>query len=89
MLCLYGRKDEARVSPTLAEKVSNHIASFKNSFAYEVCSALKKASSRFTKEFKPPYAGIYGYYQDKATILFRLTTWLTLVEATYRACKEA
>ena len=89
MLCLYGRKDEARVSPTLAEKVFKRISSIKNSLAHEVCSALKKTSSNFTKEFKPPYAGIYGYYQDKAIILFRLTTWLTLVEATYKACEEA
>lgn len=89
MLCLYGRKDEARVSPTLAKKISKYISSKKNNLAYEVCSALKRASSNFTKKFKPPYAGIYGYYQDKAIILFRLTTWLTLVEATYRACEEA
>ena len=88
MLCLYGRKDEARVSCKLAEIVRNEISSLKGSLASEICTELKKASKDFKEDFKPPFAGIYGYYQDKATILFRLTTWLTLVEATYNACEE-
>lgn len=88
MLCLYGRKDEARVSYKLAKIVRNKISSLKGCLASEICTELKKASKDFTEDFKPPFAGIYGYYQDKATILFRLTTWLTLVEATYNACEE-
>ena len=88
MLCLYGRKDEARVSCKLAEIVSDEISSLNGSLASEICTELKKASKKFEEDFKPPFANIYGYYQDKATILFRLTTWLTLVEATYNACEE-
>jgi len=88
MLCLYGRKDEARVSCKLAEIVSDEISSLNGSLASEICTELRKASKKFEEDFKPPFANIYGYYQDKATILFRLTTWLTLVEATYNTCKE-
>lgn len=88
MLCLYGRKDEANVSCNLAKIVYEKIVSFENNLAVEICAELKKVSKNFKKNFKPPFANIYGYYQDKATILFRLTTWLTLVEATSKARKE-
>ena len=89
MLCLYGRKDEASVSFKLAKIVCDKIKSLKKNLAIEICTELKKASRGFTRDFKPPFANIYGYYQDKATILFRLTTWLSLVEATSRARMEA
>ncbi|MBR6123805.1 hypothetical protein IKQ19_09485 [Candidatus Saccharibacteria bacterium] len=88
MLCLYGRKDEAKVSCNLAKIVCKKISSLKGCLANEICTELMNASKKFKTDFKPPFANIYGYYQDKATILFRLTTWLTLVEATYNACEE-
>lgn len=88
MLCLYGRKDEAAVSRKLAKMVSDRLNTFKSGLATEINLELKKVSNNFKKDFKPPFAWIYGYYQDRANILFRLTTWLALVESTFRAYKE-
>lgn len=88
MLCLYGRKDEAAVSGKLAKMVSERLNTFNSGLATEINLELKKVSNNFKKDFKPPFAWIYGCYQDRANILFRLTTWLTLVESTFKAYKE-
>ncbi|MCQ2121621.1 MAG: hypothetical protein MJY78_07330 [Fibrobacter sp.] len=88
MLCLYGRKDECDVSADLAKCVCAKIDKIKNSLVDEICTVLRKETQNFTKNFKPPYSNIYGFYQDRAIILFRLTTWLTLVESTSKAREE-
>ena len=86
--CIYGRKDEAAVSGKLAKMVSERLNTFNSGLATEINLELKKVSNNFKKDFKPPFAWIYGCYQDRANILFRLTTWLTLVESTFKAYKE-
>lgn len=88
MLCLYGRKDECEVSADLAKCVCTKIGKIKNSLVNEICTVLRKETRDFTRNFKPPYSSIYGYYQDRAIILFRLTTWLNLVESTSKAREE-